>query len=59
MGITSEDGRYEWVTPSEVAKREGITTSMVYVRMKEGHYETHEFVRGRMKGYLIKTPVKQ
>lgn len=59
MGITSEDGRYEWLAPSEVAKREGITTSMVYFKMKEGHYEVQEFVRGRMKGYLIKTPVKQ
>lgn len=59
MGTCFNDDKFEWVTPSEVARREGITTSMVYVRMKEGHYETHEFVRGKMKGYLIKTPVKQ
>ena len=39
MGTVFNDDKFEWVTPSEVAKREGITTSMVYVRMKEGHYE--------------------
>lgn len=47
---------FDWVTPSEMAKIEGVTTSMVYVRMKEGRYMIREFKRGTMKGWLLKLP---
>lgn len=47
---------FDWVSPSEMAKIEGVTTSMVYVRMKEGRYMIREFKRGTMKGWLLKLP---
>lgn len=47
---------FEWVSASTLAKRLGISTQMVYIRIKMGMYETQEFQRGSMRGYLIKTP---
>lgn len=47
---------FEWVSASTVAERLGISTQMVYVRIKEGLYETQQFQRGKMNGWLIKMP---
>ncbi len=47
---------FEWVSASTLAKRLGISTQMVYIRIKMGMYETQEFQRGSMRGYLVKTP---
>lgn len=45
---------YEWITASELAKREGITSQQIYNRIKQGQYETMSFQRGKMQGHLIK-----
>lgn len=50
------DNNFEWVSASTLAKRLGISTQMVYVRIKEGMYETQEFQRGSMRGILVKAP---
>jgi len=51
-----EDANFEWISPSTFAKRLGISTQMVYVRIKEGIYEARQYERGSMNGWLVKAP---
>lgn len=48
------DNKFEWISVSELAKRLGKTTQTVYNLIKDGKYETVEFKRGKMRGYLVK-----
>lgn len=47
---------YEWISVSEMAERAKVTTQLIYQRIKEGKYEVQQFKRGKMNGYLIRTP---
>jgi len=46
---------FEWLSVSELAKRENVSIQTIYNRIKEGVYETMTFDRQGMNGYLIKT----
>jgi len=45
---------FEWLSVSEVAKRENVTSQTIYNRIRENLYETMEFQRGKLRGVLIK-----
>lgn len=50
----TEANQYEWVSPSTLAERLGVSTMTIYNKMKRGFYEYQSFRRGKMIGYLIK-----
>ena len=50
----NEPNQYEWVSPSTLAERLGVSTRTIYNKMKRGFYEYQSFRRGKMIGYLIK-----
>ena len=52
--MIDEEKNNEWVSPSTMAKRLGISTQMVYIRIKEGIYESRKYERGSMNGWLVK-----
>ncbi len=54
-----EEKDFEWISASEYAKREGVTTQTVYNWIKEQKLVTMEFTRGKMNGVLIQVPKKQ
>lgn len=55
--MIDDEKNFEWVSVSTAAKRLGLTTQMVYVRIREGKMlDVKEFERGRMPGYLVKMP---
>lgn len=54
--MTNHSDKYEWIGVSELARRKNVSTQLIYLQIKEGVYETTEFARGSMKGYLIKVP---
>lgn len=47
---------YEWVSVSEMARRIGVSTQTIYLRIKAGIYETQRIERGSSHGWIIKTP---
>ena len=49
----------EWVSVSELAKRLHKTKQTVYNLIKRGVYETKEFQRGSMRGFLICIPKQE
>jgi predicted DNA-binding protein YlxM (UPF0122 family) len=49
----------EWVSVSELAKRLHKTKQTVYNLIKKGVYETKEFQRGSMRGFLICIPKQE
>lgn len=51
-----EEKEFEWISVSELAKREGVSAQLIYHRIKNELYETQRFSRGSMSGYLIKVP---
>lgn len=46
----------EWYSVGAAAKMLGVSTQLIYYRIKDGQYETMEYKRGskRSKGILIK-----
>lgn len=44
----------EWLSVSEVAKRENVSVQTIYNRIRDDLYETMEFTRGKLRGLLIK-----
>lgn len=54
MMVDESKYEWEWISVSELAKRLGITTQQVYNRIKDGMYETINYQRGSMNGYLVK-----
>lgn len=49
------EGKY--ISVSEYAKFVGLTSQHVYNLLNSGKLVGYEFVRGRMKGWLIEKPV--
>ena len=43
-----------WVTPSQYAKKHNCSIQTVYNKIEQNILEYREFVRGSMKGFLIK-----
>lgn len=43
-----------WVTPSQYAKMHGCSIQTVYNKIEQNILEYKEFVRGSMKGFLIR-----
>jgi len=56
--MMEDANNYEWVSPSTLARRLGISTQMVYIRIKQGMYEAQQFDRGSMNGWLVKVRKK-
>lgn len=54
--MNERNEQFEWIGVSELARRKNVSTQLIYLQIKEGLYETTEFARGSMKGYLIKVP---
>ena len=52
--IMNKKVTFEWLSVSEVAKLEDVSTTTIYNRIKDGIYETMEFERGAYKGILVK-----
>ena len=48
---------FEWISPSEMAKRVGVSVQTIYNRVHNDEYETMRFARGEYCGILIKTKV--
>lgn len=44
----------DWITPSCLARKLGVSVQTVYNRVKTGKYEAHTYERGKMNGILIK-----
>lgn len=53
-----DNGQYEMLSVSDVAKRVGKTPQTVYNQIKAGVWETVEYNRGKYRGLLVKYPVK-
>lgn len=53
--IVNDGSKFEWVSVNEMAKRKQKSTQAIYMQIKQGVYETMEFNRGSMRGYLVKT----
>ena len=43
-----------WVSVSEMAQREGVSTQTIRNRIKDGSIVTMTFTRGKMRGILCK-----
>ena len=54
--METKEKEYEWVSVSEAAKRSNCSSQLIYLRIKEGMYETQEFTRGSMRGWLVRMP---
>ena len=52
--MEAQEGNYEYVSISTLAKRLGVSGQTIRNRIKEGFYETMCFKRGDMNGILIK-----
>lgn len=52
--MEAQEGNYEYVSISTLAKRLGVSGQTIRNRIKEGQYETMQFKRGVMNGLLIK-----
>jgi predicted DNA-binding protein YlxM (UPF0122 family) len=52
--IIMDDKEFEWLSVSELAKRENVSIQTIYNRIKENLDETMEFERKSMRGLLIK-----
>lgn len=49
-----KEKEFEWMSVSEVAKKENVTVQTIYNRIRENLYETMEFQRGKLRGVLVK-----
>ena len=51
------DKGFEWISLSELAQRLGKTYQTAFnYAIKDGRYETMEYRRGKMKGWMVKVP---
>lgn len=50
--------QFEYVSVSTLAKRLGVSTQTIYHRIANGIYETQQFKRGKMNGWLIKVEIE-
>lgn len=57
--MIEDNSSYEWVSPSTMAERLGISTQMVYIRIKEGIYEARNYKRGSMNGWMVKMKITE
>lgn len=49
------DNGFEWISLSELARRIGKTYQTAFnYAVKDGRYETMEFTRGKMRGWMVK-----
>ena len=46
----------EWISVSELAQRINTTKQTVYNKIKQGVYPTKVFMRGTMRGLLVRAP---
>lgn len=49
-----KEKEFEWMSVSEVAKKENVTVQTIYNRIRDNLYETMEFQRGKLRGVLVK-----
>lgn len=54
MNEKNENSIDGWVTPSQYAKMHGISIQTVYNKIEQNILEYKEFVRGTMKGFLVR-----
>lgn len=50
----SENENIEWVSPSSLARRLGVSCQTIYNRIARGQYVAKAFRRGKYKGWLIR-----
>ena len=49
------DNGFEWISLSELARRIGKTYQTAFnYAVKDDRYETMEFTRGKMRGWMVK-----
>lgn len=51
-----DNGQYEMLSVSDVARRQNVSTQTIYNQIKSGLWETQEFQRGKYRGVLVKYP---
>lgn len=54
MNEKEMEKEFEWISVSDVAKRENVTVQTIYNRIRDNLYETMEFQRGKLRGVLVK-----
>lgn len=47
---------YELISVQDLAKRLNVTKQTIYNQIHCGMWDTHEYQRGKYKGFLIKYP---